>query len=356
MSATQPATAPSTGAAKGWWPKGERQSIGPQIGAPPSLEQVPISRLSVDPAYQRATDGPASRRIIEGMVKRWDWALAQPLMVARRADGSLWILDGQHRHAGAAARGDIPFLPCVILSSLDHADEARTFVNLNTRRQRLTQGEVFHGMLAAGDPLAVQVQALLDETGWKVRRINNTASFNPGDLECALMLTRALDQRGEPTVKFALITLRTAYATRPVRVAATLLKALFELFARVGEDSVSCAAITTAMAAAQPHEWVNRGLRLQERNPQWDKSTAIASAIMEAVLAKLAAPAPTASTGHPAIATRPQATPLMPRPAPVTTSPFGREGKGWCDQCQSLRSRGFAAACKDAFCKLRPHI
>jgi hypothetical protein len=329
-------------------------SPGPQVGAPPSLEQVPLDRLQVDPAYQRAIDGSASRRIIDGMVKRWDWALAQPLMVARRADGSLWILDGQHRHAGAAARGDIAFLPCVILSSLDHAGEARTFVDLNTRRQRLSQGQVFHGMLAAGDSLAVKVQALLDETGWNVRRISNTASFNPGDLECAPMLTRALDQRGEPAVWFALIALRTAYTDRPVRVAATLLKALFELFDKVGSDGVSFEAITRTMGASLPHEWVNRGIRLQEKNLNWDKSTAIASAIMEAALGKPTPAAPAPSTGHPAIAAR-IATPLSLHAAPTAKSPFGAEGKGWCDQCQSLRSRQHASTCGSQFCSLRPH-
>ena len=103
----------------------------PQIGMPPSFEHVPV---------------------------------------ARRTDGSLWTLDGQHRHAGAGTRGDVPFLPCVILAARDVAEAARTFVDPNTRRQRFTQGEVFVCRLAAGDAVAVRVQQLPDATGWKTRQ------------------------------------------------------------------------------------------------------------------------------------------------------------------------------------------
>jgi hypothetical protein len=67
----------------------------PQQGNPPSLEWCSVDRLSVDRAYQRATDSPASRKIIAAMVKGWDWTLCQPLVVSRRADGGLFILDGQ---------------------------------------------------------------------------------------------------------------------------------------------------------------------------------------------------------------------------------------------------------------------
>ena len=64
--------APVTGRA----PRGDKRfaQVGPQVGAPPSLEQIPVDRLQVDAAYQRATDtelkqtsplytAPAPRRI-----------------------------------------------------------------------------------------------------------------------------------------------------------------------------------------------------------------------------------------------------------------------------------------------------
>lgn len=348
--------------------------IGPQVGAPPSLEQIPVDRLQVDAAYQRATDGESSRKIITGMVREWNWSLCQPLVVARRGDGGLFILDGQHRHQGAVQRGDIPFLPCVVLSSLDHAGEASTFVALNTRRQKLTEAEVFNGMLAAGDPDAKAVQQLLAETGWTIVRHSNSASYKPGELQCAPMLVRQLKRDGEAPVRFALTVLRAAYPAITVTVAASLLKALFDVFqgSEPGEhgDPFTTAALITAIGAARPTDWITRGLVRRERFPGLSQIGAIAECFRAAargetpigaipVRARVSTPAPVPSTGHPANAARPApslgAAPMIRRPAEPQANPFGSSGKGWCDQCQSLRSREHAAACGGQFCSLRRH-
>lgn len=333
-----------------------RVKCGPQLGAPPSLEQHPLDRLNVDPAYQRATDGPRSRQLIARMVKEWNWALCQPLVVARRADGSLWILDGQHRHAGAAARGDIPFLPCVVQSSLDVAGEARTFVQLNTERQKLTQAEVFHGQLAAGDPDAKAVQQLLDDTGWKVVRHSTTTSYHPGDLECAPMLVKTFAFRGHDTVRFALTTLRAAYPNKTVRVAATLLKGLLDVFGLMDAKEFTVARLIAAIGAVEPNDWITRAMILRERNPAWSTTMGVA----QAMIAAARGDAPPAPLRPAAYAARPS--PALPvaaaSPAPVAPSAksgpvFGTSGKGWCDQCQQLRTRDQARACGDRFCKLR---
>jgi hypothetical protein len=342
---------------------------GAQVGAPPSLEQIPVDRLQVDAAYQRATDSAGSRKIINGMVKRWDWSLCQPLVVARRSDGALYILDGQHRHAGATERGDIPFLPCVVLSSLGHADEARTFVELNTRRQKLTQAQVFHGMLAAGDDNARLVLQLIEETGWRVRTHSNTAAYGAGDLECAPMLVKVVAAKGGDPVRFALTVLRLAYPDTAVRQTSTMLKALLEIFDNP-DHGLTATGLASLIGSVPPGKWASRAAVLQEQRPNWSRVTALAKAIMaeatgeEAVTPPRSAPAPmppapTPSTGDPAIAvrSRPQ-TALAPAQRPRAASapsPFGTTGKGWCEQCQSLRSREHAAACSSRFCKLRPH-
>ena len=329
---------------------------GPQVGIPPSLEQVPITRLQVDPTYQRATDSEASRRVIAGMVKQWNWTLCQPLVVARRTDGSLWVLDGQHRLAGAKERGDIPFVPCVISSSLDHAEEARTFVELNTRRQKLNQGEIFHGMLAAGDPDAKAVQQLLDDTGWRVRKISNTAAYGPGDLECAPMLTRMLATRGADPVRFALTVLRTAYPKTTVRQSATFLKSVAELFDQIDDSTVTAQRLIDTIGSVEPYKWTARAVALQETNRGLSLPTAIARAMLAAVQGK---PAPTASRPVTAVTppqpfAKPVAAPTR-RIAPTPERAFGTSGKGWCEQCEQLRTREAAAACVSRHCKLRGH-
>jgi ParB-like nuclease domain len=333
----------------------QRVQRGPQVGAPPSLEQIPVDRLEVDPAYQRATDGPQSRKIINDMIKQWDWSLCQPLVVARRADGRLYILDGQHRHQGAVQRGDILFLPCVVLSSLDHAGEARTFVALNTRRQKLTEAEVFNGMLAAGDPHAKAAQDLLDETGWTVVRHSNTSAYKAGELQCAPMLARQIRINGPDQVRFALSILRASYPDKPVTVAATLLKALFIVFDDMArpEPGYDTKQLVEALGAVRPTDWITRALIRREKFTHLSQISALAECLGDA------ARGDDVPSVKPVIARRVEparALESVARPAPPrlsAASPFGSTGKGWCEQCEQLRSREAAAACISKFCKLR---
>lgn len=253
---------------------------GPQTGAPPSLEQVPIERLQVDPAYQRATDTSLSRRIIAGMVKEWKWPLCQPLVVSRRADGALYVLDGQHRLEGARQRGDLPYLPCVILGSLGESDEARAFVDLNTQRQRLSQTDIFNGLLAAGDAGAKRLVELLEETGWRILRSTNTQKMKPGDLTCAPMLVRELGWSGESTVRSALQALRTAYPAQPVTNVANMLKALVQLFKNYpGHEPQQVAQV---LALRSPIAWAKAASDLCARDATWTRIRALARVFHDA--------------------------------------------------------------------------
>jgi hypothetical protein len=338
-------------------------AIGPQLGVPPSQENVPVGMLQVDPTYQRATDGPASRRIIASMIAAWDWRLCQPLVVSRRPDGRLFILDGQHRHAGAVARGDIPFLPCFLLSSLAVEQEASTFVDLNTRRQRLTQSDIFHGMLATGEETARRVHQLLEETGWQNRRHTNTASYGAGDLNCAPMLVRQVNAGKEDAVRFALVALRKGWPDKALRSSATFLKALVEVHERLADEPHHTAeTIAEILAARGQDEWTQLGGRVRATN----RALSIASAIGLAI-ARIAR-----GEGEPVrkpfIGSGPQpagpgtlvspAPPPRPQPAPAFTPPprsaFSLEGNtAWRSQCEQRRTRDNATHCKDRFCKLK---
>jgi hypothetical protein len=210
----------------------EKVQTGPMVGNPPSLEWLALGQLQVDPAYQRATDGHLSRRIIVGMVKFWDWKLCQPLVVTRRADNSLFVLDGQHRLAGARERGDIPHLPCVVIPAISAEEEAAAFVNLNTARQKLSQADIFVGMLAAGNAEAVLVEQIMRETGWRMVRHANTAAYKAGDLACAPKLAKLVKSSGEASVRNALAALREAYPETPVRNSSRTIEALVRIYAR----------------------------------------------------------------------------------------------------------------------------
>lgn len=250
--------------------------------SPPTLEWVPVDRLAVDPTYQRATDTAASRRVIVGMVKCWDWALCQPLVVSRRADGSMWIIDGQHRHAGAQERGDIPHLPCVILSSCTDAGEAETFVALNTKRQRLSQTDLFNAMLAAGDEAAQETATIIAETGWKIARGSNAESYGPGHLSCAPMLAKATKTCGPAAVRNALTALREAYPDTAFNTAATMLKALIPIFRDGDLNGGDPDLFIEVLGSTDPDTWIDGGREYRRRNPALSYAEALAASMVRA--------------------------------------------------------------------------
>lgn len=264
----------------------KKSQIGPITGNPPSLEWLSVAALMIEPAYQRATDGSKSQRIIAGMVKQWRWPLCQPLVVTRREDRSIYVIDGQHRLEGAKRRGDIPHLPCVVLAAMPQEREAEAFVELNTTRQALSQIDLFAAMLAAGDPTALRVEALMRETGWTLARHTNSAIYKPGELVCAPMLVRAAKQMGEAAVRNALTTLREAWPDTPVRTASRLLQALMTIFAderllsRIDPDAL----IEALGAYENPADWIDDGRGMKRANPSLSTREALAEAMIEAAV------------------------------------------------------------------------
>lgn len=243
------------------------------IGSPPTLEWIAVERLAIDESYQRATDSGTSRRLIAGIADAWNWNLCQPLVVSRRPDGSLFVIDGQHRLCGAIRRGDIPHLPCVVVTD---ADEAQTFIFLNTKRQRLSQGDIFNAMLAAGDESAKATAAILEQTGWKLTR--NHSITVTGRLNCAPMIVKAVRKVGECPVRNALAALREAYPDSPVPNGATLLRALFVIYRdqRVADPDL----LIELLGSVLPLDWPLEAAALRLRNPQTSREDCLIQTIV----------------------------------------------------------------------------
>ena len=255
---------------------------GELVGDPPTLEWIAVDTLEVDASYQRTTETSRSRQIIGGMVRRWNWSLCQPLAVVRREDRRMMIIDGQHRWAGARARGDIPHLPCVVTRQQDRAAEADMFVELNTRRRQLTQGEIFNASLASGNEGAARVQQLVSDAGLTFARSNVTDRWKPGEIFCGPMLVNALRVHGEPVIRNALTALAEAHAGQVLTSAATLLKSLFLIYSvdakRPGFDPDLFIA---GLAEVKHREWIDEIGRVHREQPALSRVEALATAMIE---------------------------------------------------------------------------
>jgi hypothetical protein len=120
-----------------------------------SFEVVQLDDLSIDHSYQRDLDP----NLVEQISSQWDPKAAQVLLISRRADGSLWIVNGQHCAAGAKMRGLVQ-LPAQVHEGLTVKQEAALRLKANTRKGDKSL-ERFKAQVAAGDAESKDIVKIL---------------------------------------------------------------------------------------------------------------------------------------------------------------------------------------------------
>lgn len=134
---------------------------------------ITIDRLNIDGEYQRSID--RERSILESKAKTLKSEAFGVLDVARRPDGSLWVVDGQRRLTMARAAG-WTHVPCAIFRSTGKSYEAQTFRIINKERKGLTGVHLLHAQVAAGDNEAKEIIGCLAEYGLELD-VSNQATY-----------------------------------------------------------------------------------------------------------------------------------------------------------------------------------
>lgn len=139
-----------------------------------NTRSIRLGDLFSDPEYQRDLDIARVERYAKA---GFDKQLFQPLVVSRRQDGTLAVVDGAHRQALVKMLGWGPYdlIPCVVVSGLTGAQEASLFVQLQRKRTNLLSYDLFKGDLASGDPEAVGLQVVLAGRGLRAVSKNSAA-------------------------------------------------------------------------------------------------------------------------------------------------------------------------------------
>jgi hypothetical protein len=139
------------------------------------LEWVPKDRINVDQTYQRDSK---SHRAVK-IASEFSWPCFGTLLLARRKDGSLFVVDGQHRLMAAMRRADIVAVPCIIFDSSDVKEEATVFVKANTMSKMVEAADKHRSLVRAEDTVAVELQAMVADAGRTVR-----VDSGPGTVAC----------------------------------------------------------------------------------------------------------------------------------------------------------------------------
>ena len=112
--------------------------------------------LQIDETYQRGFNALKAKRIGQ----KFDMRALGRLSVSERSDGTWWVVDGQHRRAGALAAG-VTSVPCIIYSGLSAKEEAELFLVLNCERSGMGAAGRFNAQQAAGQEIAMVVARTL---------------------------------------------------------------------------------------------------------------------------------------------------------------------------------------------------
>lgn len=203
----------------------------PPIGVPPSIEWIPLERLSMDTSYQRSTDNQASERLIASIAFNFDWRLCAPLVVSRRADGLLAVIDGQHRTLAARKRGDIPFLPCCLFTYDSPEEEARMFVAANRARKPMNRLDDFHAALAAADEDALEIQRLVSDAGLSISKNTASTAWKPGEIAFTASISTTIRKHGVAIVSAALTNVAEAFAGQRVLHSGSIFLGLVKILA-----------------------------------------------------------------------------------------------------------------------------
>jgi hypothetical protein len=164
-----------------------------------------LGRLSIDGAYQRSTENATSQRLIVSIAAKFDWRLCAPLVVSRRSDDTLTIIDGQHRWMAACRRDDIPQLPCCVFRYESIQEEARMFIIANRARKPMNRLDDYFAALAAADEDALEIQQLVTDAGLQIARNTSSTAWRPGEVAFTSSIASSIRRFG-PAITSAVLT------------------------------------------------------------------------------------------------------------------------------------------------------
>lgn len=341
-------------------------TFNPPVGRMPVLQFCAPGELAVDETYQRGLEDTRSRELIRRIAREWNWDLCQPLVVARRPGGALYVIDGQHRLQAARMRGDIAQLPCVVLDYASAAAEAASFVHLNQQRKPLNKLDLFRAAVASGGEQACAIAEAIGEAGLSLAPHTNCTAWKPGMVSHIGGIERAWTRDGPEATRRALTALAEGFRGQVQQYAGTLFRGIVRVcrdeqrahggFAGARFERFVC------MLGRQPqHEWYRAANRQFATGDALFLGEAVETLFREEW--KRADPVRTnAATSRPTAALlegRPPARQLVrPTAKPAGFGHGAGEGDGeaewaWCAQCDKRRTREQAAECRSQFCSLR---
>lgn len=168
-------------------------------------ETIKIDELNVASAYQRTVKRP----VVTKIKKNYDPAAFGTLIVGKREDGTLWVVDGQQRMTAAKEMGHTT-VPCSVLESRGPSHEAQVFRLINGGRQNISRNELFKAALEAGDCQSIEILAAVERSGF-VLRLSAGSNSKANVIRQAAPLEKIYDWGKTPLIEKVLGCIRNGW-------------------------------------------------------------------------------------------------------------------------------------------------
>jgi hypothetical protein len=194
------------------------------------LRRVNIATLNVDyaPPHGSGYARPLSHGRLTRLRRDWDPMAVGTMVVSRRSDNTLWIIDGNHRRYIAYERG-IPQLPAMVFSNLERAREADLYTKLGTVLGQ-TPYTRFLSKLVAGDESALEVQRIVEAHDLRI-----AMQYGDGILQAVARLEWIFARSGSEALDWVLGLLIEAWGGHRDALAESFLEGMFQFWLRYAD-------------------------------------------------------------------------------------------------------------------------
>lgn len=198
------------------------------------VQWVELDKLVVDPEVQRKFNP----KWVSDRVEAFDPDKLGFIVVNRRPDGKMYVVDGQHRAALVrTVLGNDQKMEAQLYSGMDIADEAKTFLARNDRIS-IRPLDTFRVRVAARDTVAVDILRIVREHGFAISdqaRSGNIVAV--GALQNIYNGAKiATEQEGALALARTLHIITEAWGTTPAAVQGTIIQGIGVLCLRYGSS------------------------------------------------------------------------------------------------------------------------
>jgi hypothetical protein len=178
---------------------------------PPEYTVAELADLRIDERYQRARNEAK----VNMLRATFEPNACQPLAISQRADGTRYLVDGQHRAAALEDIG-VKSWPALIYRKLTRRDEAAMWLELNTRQTKPQPPERFRAALERKEPQALAITNVVTAAGFHLNLRRGGSGGRAGrvsgeQVDAIEALIQIFRQSRDPGLRDVLTLIRTAW-------------------------------------------------------------------------------------------------------------------------------------------------